>query len=131
GHYMPTTPTPAMWLVIELVDAHGALMGARYAHRIGRDIEYADGAWIEHADTRIAPGAELAIARAWRDPRTKHVTHARITVEVAPDDYYTRLYERQLATRLPPARRALYEAALAKARAAVYVAERRLVAVGN
>jgi hypothetical protein len=129
GHYLPTTPTPAMWLVVELVDAADVSTGARYAHRIGREIEYTATGWHEKADTRIPPGEQLAIGRTWSGDRTARATHARITVEVAPDDYYTRLYERQLATPLPPAQRALYEQALARARAAVYVAERRLVPI--
>jgi hypothetical protein len=122
GHYTPTTPTPAAWIVIELYDAAGKpIEGAKDSYRIGRDISY-DGKWIEHADTRIAPGDRAVVARAWKGGRTTSATTARVTVEVRPDDYYERLYERQLAKKLPVDRLALYAEALKQAKAARYVA---------
>src|SRR5512134_737733 len=37
GHYLPTTPTPAAWLRVELLDAAGhAIKGTRRERRIGR-----------------------------------------------------------------------------------------------
>jgi mono/diheme cytochrome c family protein len=126
GHYTPTTPTPAAWIVIELYDARGKpIEGARADHRIGRDISYEGGRWIEHADTRIAPGARAVLARAWRGGRVASATTARVWVEVRPDDYYERLYERQLARKLPADRRALYAEALSQAKAARYIASTR------
>ena len=86
GHDLPTTPTPAVWLRIELLDAHGAPMrrarrrscgsdarspvrhrvprARRYAHPTGR---------ARHARARVASGG-----------RTVEASHARITVEVHP-----------------------------------------------
>ena len=125
GHYLPTTPTPAAWISIELFDAKGKSVG--FANkRIGRDI-YFDGEWHERADTRIPPGEKLTFGRVWK----AGAVMARVTLEVHPDDYYERLYESQLRTKLPPERRKLYEEALARGRSRRYVAERRDVAIAN
>lgn len=122
GHKLPTTPTPAAWLVVELLDARGApIAGASHRHRIGRDI-YFDGTWHEREDTRIRPGNSARIVRAWRGGRVRDATQLRITVEVHPDDYYERLYETRLRQRMPAARRVLYEQALARGRANRYTA---------
>jgi len=124
GHYLPTTPTPAAWLTIELVDARGKAL-ATATQRIGRDI-YFDGTWHERADTRIPPGDTLTLRRTWR---TTAAVAARVTLEVHPDDYYERLYAAQLTKRLPAERRALYEQALARGRKNRYVADRRELAI--
>lgn len=126
GHYLPTTPTPAAWLEVALLDGKGKVL-ASARQRIGRDI-YFDGRWHERADTRIPPGEKRTLTRAWQAPGA--VT-ARVTVEVHPDDYYERLYEAQLAKSLPAARKQLYEQALARARGRHYVAERRDVAIAR
>jgi hypothetical protein len=129
GHYLPTTPTPAAWISITLIDAHGRpIAGASARYRIGRDIWF-DGAWHERADTRIAPGQAVTIARAWTAGRTAQATAARIAIEVHPDDYYERLYASQLAGRLPATQRALYQQALDRALGNRYVAEQRDVAL--
>ena len=126
GHYLPTTPTPAAWLDITLLDGNGKpIAGASAKQRIGRDIYFTD-AWHERADTRIPPGETLTMARAWK---TTGAVTARITLEVHPDDYYERLYESQLKKQMPAARRKLYEAALARGRSRHYVAERRDVSI--
>ncbi|MBA3392172.1 MAG: c-type cytochrome [Deltaproteobacteria bacterium] len=122
GHYLPTTPTPAAWLSIELLDARGKpIRGGLAKQRIGRDI-YFDGSWHERADTRIPPGEKLTMTRAWR---VAGATTARVKLDVHPDDYYERLYASQLRKRLVPERRALYEEALARGRKAHYTAEQR------
>ncbi len=129
GHDLPTTPTPAVWLRIALVDCTGAaIAGAADSLRIGRDV-YFDGRWHERADTRIPPGEHVAMARAWSGGRTAEATAARITVEVHPDDYYEHLYEARLAGELPGAQRTLYEQALARARSSRYVAFERVVPI--
>jgi mono/diheme cytochrome c family protein len=129
GHYLPTTPTPAAWLVIELIDGDGATIdGARDELRIGRDLVY-DGAWHERADTRIPPGESRVMARAWSQGRTAEAVAARVTVEVHPDDYYEHLYETVLAGQLGPDVRAPYEQALARARASHYIAEQQDVGI--
>ena len=122
GHYLPTTPTPAMWLAIELYDARGiAIAGARARVRIGREL---DLELHELNDTRIPPGDTRAVARAWR---TDRATTARVTVEVEPDEYYERFYESKL--RGKPVARGLYEQALARARSSHYIADQRDVPI--
>jgi hypothetical protein len=129
GHYLPTTPTPAAWLSIALIDAHGrAIAGATDRHRIGRDVWF-DGEWHERGDTRIPPGGSVTFARAWTAGRTAEAAAARIAIEVHPDDYYERFYAAQLAGPLAPAQRALYQQALARALGSHYIAEQRDVPI--
>jgi len=129
GHYLPTTATPAAFLRIELVDAHGrAIAGARDELRIGRDVYY-DGSWHERADTRIPPGEAVTMARAWKAGRTGDAAFARVTVEVHPDAYYERFYANQLAGTLAPGARALFLEAAARAAASHYIAEQREIPI--
>ncbi|HET9987952.1 MAG TPA: hypothetical protein VFQ65_05520, partial [Kofleriaceae bacterium] len=131
GHYLPTTPTPALWLRIELHDARGELIeGARGELRIGRDIWF-DGSWHERSDTRIPPGAKVTLAKAWKGGRVNEATTASVSVEVWPDDYYEHFYEARLKQPLPGAIRAQYEAAYEAARHSHYVAERLDVALSS
>jgi len=123
GHYLPTTPTPAMWLRIELYDSKGTpILGAKRDKRIGRKIHF-DNGWHEDSDTRIPPGEAATLAGAWTKGRTPKAVKARITVEVHPDDFYEILYAERLAAKLPTATRTAYESALARARSSHYVAE--------
>jgi mono/diheme cytochrome c family protein len=122
GHYLPTTPTPAAWLSITLLDRNGKQLATEQRQRIGRDIYY-DTKWHERADTRIPPGEKLTMSRAWS--KLDGAATARVTVEVHPDDYYERLYEGQLKRTMPAVQRKLYEEALARARNRHYVAEQR------
>jgi mono/diheme cytochrome c family protein len=117
GHDLPTTATPAIYVVVEIVD--GARVIGHYAQRIGRDV-YWDGSWHERADTRIAPGESVRVARVWHGARA---TAARVTIEVHPDEYYEGLYARRLAAS------PLYAAALEKARGSHYIAETREIAL--
>ncbi len=129
GHYLPTTPTPAVWLVIELVDARGRrIAGASARLRIGRELSF-DGAWHERGDTRIPPGERAVMSRAWSGGRIGVAFAARITVEVVPDDFYEGFYATRLAGKLAPAQRVRYEQALERARGSHYVAETRDVPI--
>jgi ribosomal protein L40E len=119
GHDLPTTPTPAAWLRIELLDARGTVVG-RTQLRIGRELAF-DTELHELADTRIPPGEHAMLARAF----PVAATTMRVTVEVHPDDYYEGLYAKLLAGQLVPAQRALFEQALARGRASHYIAEQR------
>ncbi len=131
GHHLPTTPTPAAWLRLELLDAAGVpIAGARAEHRIGRDLQY-DGTWTERADTRIPPGEAIVVARAWRAGRTGDALHARVTLEVHPDAYYEYLYATRLRGHQAPDARRLTEDALRRARATHYVAEQRLIPIAQ
>ena len=128
GHYLPTTPTPAAWLEIELVDGDGRIVaGAVARKRIGRHIRSTTEGWKELEDTRIAPGAALDLAQGWRAGRVAAATHARVRVRVRPDDYYEGVYERRLKNpKLSAADRARYQAALDRARSTPYVAYEEL-----
>ncbi|HEY5946049.1 MAG TPA: c-type cytochrome [Kofleriaceae bacterium] len=131
GHYLPTTTTPAVWLKLDLVDARGTpITGAHGELRIGRELGF-DNQWIETSDTRIAPGDQRTLTQAWQRGRTAQATHARIVVEVHPDDYYERLYASRLTAKLPDATRKQYEAALLRARSSHYVAEQRDVSIST
>jgi hypothetical protein len=121
GHFLPTTPTPAAWLVIELVDADGApIRGARAEKRIGRHIVFDDG-WKVREDTRIPPGEQLTLSAAWQRGGVARATAARITIRVHPDDYYEGFYRARLRRTLTAEARRLFQQALARAEAARYV----------
>ncbi len=123
GHYLPTTPTPAAWLTIELHDAAGrAIPGAADRVRIGRHIAYERGAWRELEDTRIAPGQSLDVDRAWRAGRVSEARTVRLGLEVWPDEYYERFYRARIKAEKNPAARAGYVEALARAEQNRYVA---------
>jgi hypothetical protein len=132
GHDLPTTPTPAVWLRVALSDRSGRpIAGAQAELRIGRDVEFDGRDWHERSDTRLAPGRSVILARAWSGGRTANAAFARVTVEVHPDDYYERLYARELAGELPTTERADYERAAARAASSHYIAEQRDVALSS
>jgi hypothetical protein len=134
GHYLPTTPTPAAFLSIELVDGDGQpVEGARAEMRIGRHLEYGKSGWVELEDTRIPPGESTELARAWRAGRVSEARSARITVRVEPDEYYERLFERRLrSSKGRPAReRELLRQALERTRESDYTAYERLVPIAS
>ncbi len=123
GHYLPTTPTPAAWLSLELVDAAGrAIAGAAVEKRIGRHLRFAKGKFEEVEDTRIPPGGHLELAQGWRHGRVAAATHVRVQVRVRPDDYYEGLYKARLKAKLDAAVRAQFQRALARAEGNAYVA---------
>ncbi|WP_428262561.1 c-type cytochrome [Haliangium sp.] len=129
GHYLPTTPTPAVWLQVELIDADGdGIPGAHAQKRIGRLLEF-EGQWIEREDTRIPPGQSLELAAAWKQGAVDQATAARVTVRVVPDDYYEGLYRRRLSGSLTAEQRAMFEQALSRAEASRYIAVERDVPV--
>ena len=126
GHYLPTTPTPAVYLTVELVDRAGrAIPGTRKDKRIGRHLVF-DGALVELEDTRIPPGEAAELEVSWRGRGVVRASALRVSVRVWPDEYYERFYRRRLANPALPAReRDLYADALARAEASHYVAYRR------
>jgi mono/diheme cytochrome c family protein len=116
GHYLPTTPTPAAWIKVELLGKDGKTVAVKQK-RIGRHIEPGKDGWLEHEDTRIPPGETLVFA-----PRfTEAGERARVTVTFAPDDYYAGLYRKRLAGKLDAGQRLLYEKALRGAESSGFV----------
>ncbi|MCX5744728.1 MAG: c-type cytochrome, partial [Proteobacteria bacterium] len=81
GHDLPTTPTPAVYLVLQLRDARGTVL-AQDRLRIGRHIASTATGWTELADTRIPPGEAATITRTWAGPAVATATTARIADEV-------------------------------------------------
>lgn len=132
GHYLPTTPTPAAFVSIELIDADGdGIDGAFAEKRIGRHIEHGAGGFSDIEDTRIPPGENLELAMAWKDGRVSEATHAKIVVRVEPDNYYVGLYKKRLKMKLDDAVRELFEEALDRAEKSDYVAYEKLVALDD
>ena len=130
GHYLPTTPTPAAWLGVELVDRQGRrIPGAHAEKRIGRHMVFDQG-WVEVEDTRIPPGEHLELAAAWRDGSVDQAVAARVVVRVVPDDYYEGLYRRRLRQKLAPEARAQLAEALRRAESSHYVAFEEQVPIG-
>ncbi len=126
GHYLPTTPTPAAWIDLALLDGAGAAIpGAHKRVRIGRQIEFTAAGWRDIEDTRIPPGGARVVATGWQGGLTASAASLRVTIEVHPDDYYEGLYQRELAKRLPAEQTALYRAALTRAQGSYYVALER------
>ncbi len=131
GHYLPTTPTPAAWIDIELRDRNGKqIVGTHKRVRIGRHIEFGSSGWRDIEDTRIPPGGKHTVATGWRDGMTAQAATMHIQIEVHPDDYYEGLYQTELRKSLPAAQRAMYQLALQRAQASYYVALQRNVDVG-
>lgn len=130
GHYLPTTPTPAAWVSITLVDRKGkAIEGAYSEQRIGRHIAY-QGGWKEIEDTRIPPGENLELASAWKNGRVDEATHAKVEVRVEPDEYYERFYLRLLRKKsLPNVEREMLREALRRTRDSQYSAQSELVEI--
>jgi hypothetical protein len=133
GHSIPTTPTPAAYLDVELLDARERpIDGASATLRIGRHLDYDPKANLFHEreDTRIAPGERIELARAWQGGGVPGARWARIRVRVEPDEYYEREFTRRLADqRLDADVRALFEAALARTKASKYTALERKLAL--
>jgi mono/diheme cytochrome c family protein len=128
GHYLPTTPTPAAWLRVELVDGDGrAIAGTRRERRIGRKIQFVKGAWKEVEDTRVPPGASIDLDTSW-DVRAGAAS-IDVTVIVHPDDYYEGLFAQRLRAKLTSEVRTLFEVARARATASHYEAFRKRYAI--
>ena len=123
GHYLPTTPTPAAWLKIQLLDHDGdPVRGATAEKRIGRHIAFKNGKFIDIEDTRIPPGESVELAAAWRKGRVDDAVAVKVTVRVEPDNYYEGLYRQRLRRKLAPKVRALFQEALRNAQKSGYVA---------
>ncbi len=134
AHYLPTTPTPAAWLSVQLVDGDRAAIAGAYAERrIGRHIEYIPktNKFREIEDTRIPPDESIELAGAWRAGDVAVARYVRIQVRVEPDEYYERLFESRLRGKLPQQVRALFSEALANTRKSKYIATERYVRIGD
>lgn len=120
GHAFPTTPTPEATLRAWLEDAAGRAIGAPLVEQpIGRRVAYREGRWIELSDTRLFPGQPRRVPlRA----RADGAVSLRVEVAMRPDRFYEGFYETALAARPPEAAARTYREALARARAAAFIA---------
>ena len=122
GHYLPTTPTPAAWVIAELLDDNGRpIDGARAEKRIGRHIE-AGAEWTEHEDTRIPPGETLELAAGWDGGSVATATTVLVTVRVEPDEFYERFYRTALTEEITGRQREMYTEALQRTINSQYIA---------
>jgi len=123
GHFLPTTPTPAAWLRVSLLDEDGDLIAnSKSEKRIGWHLEFGRG-WREIEDTRIPPGQSLRLSRTWSGSTAKEAAFAKVEVRVHPDDFYEGFYRSRLAgSKLTKRDRALFESALERALKARYTA---------
>lgn len=128
GHYLPTTPTPAVWLELVLSDEDDQpIPGTAHRVRIGRHIAYVDGAWRELEDSRIAPGEALEVAKVYRGKEVAAARRATITVRVQPDEYYIRFYKMRLASERNAEAKAAFQEALQRAENNSYSALRQTI----
>ena len=130
GHNLPTTPTPAAFLEIELLDDDGTIInGATAILRIGRHLEYDNQfkEFIQIEDTRIPPDQTIELARGWKDGRVSAAKWARVRIRVEPDEYYERLFTSRLKGELTEEVRAYFTEALAITKASKYVALERKI----
>ena len=122
GHYLPTTPTPAAWIIAELLDDDGDVLETK-KKRIGWHLVFTNGKWKEIEDTRIPPGESLLFTPFFR---SKRATHVRVSIFVSPDDFYEGFYLQTLKNKHAARERTMFEIALARTRDAKYTAYRRL-----
>ncbi len=129
GHFLPTTPTPAVWLDIRLLDERGQpIAGASDSMRIGRHLVVQRG-MQEAEDTRIPPGEYAEHAAAWKRGRVSDARYAEIAVRVEPDEFYERFYRARLRRDMPDDERAMFEEALALTEESKFTALRRRIAI--
>jgi mono/diheme cytochrome c family protein len=133
GHYLPTTPTPAAFMEIELLDAFlQPIAGARAEKRIGRKIKAVGKTFRELEDTRVPPGDSVELAAAWTGGRVPKAVAARVTVRVHPQDFYEGFYEARLRrTDLDSITRMLYKRARQNAFATRYQATSMLIPIAQ
>lgn len=66
GHYFPTYIVPRIRLTGTLVDSHGQPLPGGYTERVlQREMSSENGNWIEHSDTRLAPGEAEVLIVPW------------------------------------------------------------------
>jgi mono/diheme cytochrome c family protein len=106
AHYLPTTPTPAIFVTVEATGADGRALPP-VTRRIGRHITWDGRRFHQVADTRIPPGRTVRF--------TVEGARARVRVVVAPDEYYERFYAQLLARRQPESAKRELRAALLRA----------------
>jgi mono/diheme cytochrome c family protein len=121
GHFLPTTPTPAGFLEVELLDEKdGDKPLASQTKRIGRHLVYQNG-WKQVEDSRIPPGGSLAFAPVFDGDAARRARRVRVRLRWKPDDYYEGFFTALLRAKLSAESRALIEAALERTKKSEFV----------
>lgn len=131
AHYLPTTPTPALWMSLELLNSDKDPIDDTYhEQRIGRHIKFNHGKWTEIEDTRIPPGQSIHLIRRWKSDSVEDTSYAKIQIRVAPDDYYEYFYMSRLRQQnLSDDTREQYEQALQNAQQSHYRALTKIIPI--
>ena len=74
-----------------------------------------NGVWRELADTRIPPGETRRLAFKLTGAETRQARRARVTLTMAPDEFYEGFYRRALLRKVPDEAKKLYQTALDRA----------------
>lgn len=108
GHRFPTYVTPAVDVILELLDSEGAAIpGATRSAEISRRVGVQGGSWVESADTRLAPDSSMTLTY----PVPPEAYFARGLVRVRPDAFYRNVFAGLLAGSLTDTARVLIDAA--------------------
>jgi hypothetical protein len=117
GHAFPTYVTPKVLVRFELLDREGKpVPGGVHEERIGREVTL-DLA-TELFDTRIAPGEVRAVSFARSIDRQG--LRLRVSVVVAPDDFYAQFFEAIVRTARTRRARSLLQQALDRVRRSAF-----------
>ncbi len=99
GHYFPTYSVPRVAMRAAALDNQGEVAAEPVTeYVIQRVVEYNGSGWHEISDTRLAPGAAVALRYQWRGYR-----RVRVWLEVYPDDFYRQHVYPDLLKDLEPA----------------------------
>ncbi len=127
GHAFPTTPTPAAFVRLVLLDeSRRPLADTEVRFEIRRGLAFRGGRWQELFDHRIAPGAQARVQIRRAVPAARA---ARATIEMRPDYLYEGFYEQRLARTTDPEARRLFGSALEAARRSPFVLFDRTIAI--
>jgi hypothetical protein len=124
GHMFPTYVTPRVVLEVEAVDPAGRTLASRSA-AIARQVDLSVSPSEERSDTRLAPGASVALSV----PAAPGASHARARVVIYPDHFYEGMFAQASRYRHAAKVQALLDQALRRTRTSAFTAlsaERRL-----
>jgi hypothetical protein len=130
GHYLPTNPTPAAWLTIELLDfKQQPIKYADSKLRIGRYLKPKGEIFEEIEDTRIPPEKSVELEREWSNSQVGKAKFVRVSVRVEPDELYERVFTGRLKQNLSKEVRAYFETALKRTKESKYIAVEKIIPI--
>ncbi len=122
GHHFPTTATPRAIVTISQTAQGVPLESTHSLWSIGREVEFIDGQWVQHFDTRIPSGAHFA--SSYEAPRRPNADGVRLELSFFPDWHYTGLFETILSRGLSVIARERIEAGYKNTRSSAFLVER-------